>query len=117
MPDPVHVKVPFLKSGVSLGDLVAKATKAVGIQPCGGCKGRQSALNNAVRLIPYRIPLPKGQILKQQGQRDQSTQILLTRMGNTWFTMEYAGGAISKEASFTSEALAQADFSQRMIPV
>jgi hypothetical protein len=115
MPDPVRVKVPFLKSGVSLGDLVAKATKAVGIQPCGGCKGRQAALNRAVRLVPYRLPLPQGHILKQQGQRDQDTQILLTKSGNSWFTMEYAAGAISQETPFADETLAKADFSKRMI--
>lgn len=27
------------------GDLVAAVTKAVGIQPCGGCKERQKKLN------------------------------------------------------------------------
>jgi hypothetical protein len=29
------------------GDLVASATKAVGVKPCGGCKRRQAALNAA----------------------------------------------------------------------
>ena len=33
-----------------LGDTIAKATKAVGIKPCGGCRKRQEALN---RLVPY----------------------------------------------------------------
>lgn len=31
-----------------LGDVVAAVTSAVGIQPCGGCKGRQEGLNKAV---------------------------------------------------------------------
>jgi len=34
-----------------LGDTIAKATKAVGIKPCGGCKKRQAALN---KLVPYK---------------------------------------------------------------
>jgi|GEM_PF-2206120 len=31
-----------------LGDIVAVATKAVGIAPCGGCQRRREALNAAV---------------------------------------------------------------------
>ena len=34
-----------------LGDVVAAATKAVGIKPCGGCQKRREALNRAV---PFR---------------------------------------------------------------
>ena len=34
-----------------LGDTIAKATKAVGIKPCGGCKKRQAALN---KIVPYK---------------------------------------------------------------
>jgi hypothetical protein len=30
-----------------LGDVVASATKAVGVQPCGACRRRQEALNAA----------------------------------------------------------------------
>lgn len=30
-----------------VGDVVAGATKAVGIKPCGGCQKRQAALNKA----------------------------------------------------------------------
>jgi hypothetical protein len=33
-----------------LGDVVASATSAVGIKPCGGCKQRQEALN---KLVPF----------------------------------------------------------------
>jgi orotate phosphoribosyltransferase len=29
-----------------LGDVIAKATSAIGIKPCGGCKSRQATLNN-----------------------------------------------------------------------
>jgi hypothetical protein len=34
-----------------LGDTIAKATKAVGIKPCGGCKKRQAILN---KIVPYK---------------------------------------------------------------
>lgn len=34
-----------------LGDTIAKATSALGITPCGGCKERQAKLN---RIVPYR---------------------------------------------------------------
>lgn len=33
-----------------LGDVVAAATKAVGIKPCGGCKERQKLLN---KIVPF----------------------------------------------------------------
>jgi hypothetical protein len=33
-----------------LGDVVARATKAVGIKPCAGCKKRQEKLN---RWVPF----------------------------------------------------------------
>lgn len=33
-----------------LGDLVARVTSAVGIKPCGGCKGRQDTLN---KIVPF----------------------------------------------------------------
>lgn len=34
-----------------LGDVIASATKAVGIKPCGGCQKRQAALN---KLVPFK---------------------------------------------------------------
>jgi hypothetical protein len=34
-----------------LGDVIASATKAIGIKPCGGCQKRREALNRAV---PFR---------------------------------------------------------------
>ncbi len=34
-----------------LGDTIAKATRAVGIKPCGGCKDRQKKLNE---IFPYK---------------------------------------------------------------
>ena len=33
-----------------LGDVIATVTKAVGIQPCGGCQKRQEFLNKIVPL-------------------------------------------------------------------
>lgn len=33
-----------------LGDVIAKATAAIGIKPCAGCKERQEALN---KLVPF----------------------------------------------------------------
>lgn len=35
----------------SLGDLVAKMTSAVGIKPCGGCKGRIAKWNRVGRVV------------------------------------------------------------------
>lgn len=43
----VEVREP----SAGLGDTIAKATKAIGIKPCGGCKKRQAKLN---KLIPYK---------------------------------------------------------------
>lgn len=34
-----------------LGDVVASATKAIGIKPCGGCTERQKWLN---KLVPFK---------------------------------------------------------------
>lgn len=39
------------KKSKGLGDTIAKITSAVGIKPCGGCKKRQEALNQA---FPYK---------------------------------------------------------------
>lgn len=33
-----------------LGDVVAAATKAIGIKPCGGCQQRREALN---KMMPF----------------------------------------------------------------
>ena len=33
-----------------LGDVVAAATKAIGIKPCGGCQQRREALN---KMVPF----------------------------------------------------------------
>jgi hypothetical protein len=51
-----------------LGDTIAKVTKAVGIEPCGGCKERQAKLNKA---FPYHDP-PKSIPTPETGDRQPS---------------------------------------------
>ncbi len=43
-----------------LGDVIAKATKAVGIKPCGGCKKRQEWLN---KKVPFKAGGNEGRPL------------------------------------------------------
>ena len=47
---PHHVRLPgfLIEEQVGLGDLVKKATYAMGIKPCGGCEKRAAALNRWV---------------------------------------------------------------------
>jgi hypothetical protein len=45
-----NVPVPGMQRQVGAGDVVARVTRAVGVQPCGGCKKRQAALN---RLLAF----------------------------------------------------------------
>jgi hypothetical protein len=42
-----QVRLPgfLIEEKVGLGDLVKKATYAMGIKPCGGCETRAAALN------------------------------------------------------------------------
>jgi hypothetical protein len=51
----------LLQSGntvdVGLGDLIKRATNAVGIQPCEGCARRAAALN---RRVPFSNPAANG---------------------------------------------------------
>ena len=45
---PAHqVRLPgfLIEEEVRLGDLIKKATYAMGIKPCGGCEKRAAALN------------------------------------------------------------------------
>jgi hypothetical protein len=45
---PTHqVRLPgfLIEEEVGLGDIIKKATYAVGIKPCGGCEQRAAALN------------------------------------------------------------------------
>ena len=48
---PRRLRIPLpvkLKQPVGLGDVISRATSAVGIRPCGGCKRRAELLNQAV---------------------------------------------------------------------
>ena len=50
-------RTPHRQPPMGLGDAIAKATSAVGIKPCGGCKQRQAALNKAMPNInPFHNP-------------------------------------------------------------
>ena len=45
---PVHrVKLPgfIIEQDIGLGDVVKRATRTIGIKPCGGCEKRATALN------------------------------------------------------------------------
>lgn len=44
---PYHVRLPGFISDkdIGLGDVIKRATNAVGIKPCGGCARRATALN------------------------------------------------------------------------
>jgi hypothetical protein len=43
---PYRVRLPgFVAEEVGLGDVIKRATAAVGIKPCGGCQRRAAALN------------------------------------------------------------------------
>ena len=50
---PYHVRLPgFVQDEeVGLGDVVTRATYAVGIRPCGGCGQRAAALNRWVTFM------------------------------------------------------------------
>lgn len=45
-----RVRLPGPARAIGAGDIIAKATKAVGIKPCGGCQKRQRKLN---RLLSF----------------------------------------------------------------
>lgn len=64
-PQQLFQKVQRPAPGPGLGDVVAGATKAVGVKPCGGCAKRQAALNRATpgyvrRLLGWlkAVPIP-----------------------------------------------------------
>jgi hypothetical protein len=63
-PAPAQITPEQPKQGFrGLGDVVAAATKAIGIKPCQACGRRQAALN---RLVPFGVPNenppPAGQL-------------------------------------------------------
>jgi hypothetical protein len=43
-----RVRLPgfLVEQEIGLGDVIKRATYAIGIQPCGGCQKRAAALNN-----------------------------------------------------------------------
>jgi hypothetical protein len=47
-PQPYRVSLPgfITDEDVGLGDIIKRATSAVGIPPCGGCAHRAAQLNN-----------------------------------------------------------------------
>jgi hypothetical protein len=46
-PRPYQVRLPgfIADEAVGLGDIVRRATYAIGIKPCGGCERRATAMN------------------------------------------------------------------------
>ena len=57
MPIKRTIRVPGLSGEIGLGDVVKKATSAVGIRPCGGCRRRAAVLNRRVVFAPVRPKL------------------------------------------------------------
>ena len=48
--EPRRIHLPFLSNEeIGLGDVIKRATSAVGIKPCGGCQRRAERLNQMVR--------------------------------------------------------------------
>jgi hypothetical protein len=48
--EPYRVRLPGFISDedIGLGDLIKRATSAMGVRPCGGCERRAAALNRGV---------------------------------------------------------------------
>jgi hypothetical protein len=47
--EPYRVRLPsFVSEEVGLGDVIKRATSAIGIKPCGGCQSRAAAFNRWV---------------------------------------------------------------------
>ena len=46
-PKPYHVRLPGFISDqdIGLGDVIKRATYAIGVKPCGGCQRRATVLN------------------------------------------------------------------------
>ena len=47
-PHPVRLPGFLVEDTIGLGDVIKRATYAVGITPCGGCERRAAALNRWV---------------------------------------------------------------------
>jgi hypothetical protein len=70
----VHTPPPPTTPG--LGDVIAGATKAVGIKPCGKCQQRQAALNRATpsyvrRVLAWlrAVPVPQLRLSRRPSAR------------------------------------------------
>jgi hypothetical protein len=53
---PHRVRLPGFVSDrdIGLGDVIKRATSAIGIQPCGGCEQRAAWLNQRFAISPWR---------------------------------------------------------------
>jgi hypothetical protein len=49
------VPIPFLRQSIGSGDLVKSLTDALRIPQCGGCRGRQDAMNGAMGFRPMGL--------------------------------------------------------------
>jgi hypothetical protein len=50
-PQPYRVRLPgfLIEEETGLGDVIKRATYAIGIKPCGGCEKRAATLNQWLR--------------------------------------------------------------------
>jgi hypothetical protein len=47
--NPLQVRIPLKAQGqVGLGDVISRATAAIGVKPCAACKKRAAALNERI---------------------------------------------------------------------
>jgi hypothetical protein len=55
-PSALHIPLPAFvtKKEIGLGNLIGRATSAIGIKPCGSCKKRAAALDKKVVFGPAR---------------------------------------------------------------
>lgn len=53
-PRTVRLPLPVLDEPVGLGDVIKRATSAIGIKPCGGCTQRAARLNSRVAFTSRR---------------------------------------------------------------
>lgn len=49
---PRQVRIPFIRKPIGSGDVVARATRRLGIKPCAPCKKRQAMMNRWLRFVP-----------------------------------------------------------------
>jgi hypothetical protein len=56
------------------GDLIAEATKLVGIKPCGGCQERQEWLNKVLPFIGKTGYFPYGNPFINKQEKSESNK-------------------------------------------